>query len=900
MNITEIAVLAGGIGVIGLLYWFFFGSKEAKKATVTAEGVQEILVRVEGSYQPDVIRVEAGRPVRLVFDRQEDVGCSDTVVFPDLGISQPLPAFAKTTVEFTPAEAGELAFSCGMNMYRGKLVVAPATAGPFLGKEAPPKAAAISARTDLEITGMTCAACVSRVEKAAKSVPGVGEATVNLLANRGAFTYDPSQTSPQAIAAAIEMIGYEAAPLAADKPNGTDHDAEGRALARRFWIAAGLTLPVLIGAMGMELRLPIPDWLAFLHWLASPWAQLALTTPVLFWAGGRFFRGAWLSLKQRSSDMNTLIAIGTGTAYLFSLAVTVAPSMFGKQSHVYYETADVIITLLLLGRMLEARAKGKTGSAIEKLLGLQPKTARVIRGETESDIPIEQVRVGDRVRVRPGEKIPVDGRIVEGTSAVDESMITGESLPVVKNKGDTVIGATVNTRGSFVFEATRIGADTALARIIGLVRQAQSSRAPIQKLADTVTAYFVPTVLMIATATFVLWFSVGHSPVLALSCFIAVLIIACPCALGLATPTSLMVSTGKGAEQGVLIKDAEALERAHAIQVVVLDKTGTITAGKPVLTDIIPANGMAPAEILRFAAGAERGSEHPLAQAIVEGAQAQGVLIGDASAFDSIAGQGISATLEGHAVLAGNAGLLTAHGIASDSLMAQADALALDGKTPMYVAVDGHAAGLVAVADTVKTTSGAAIAALQRLGLTVVMMTGDNERTAQAIARAVGVDQVLAGVLPENKAAEVKRLQASGQVVAMVGDGINDAPALAQADVGIAIGTGTDVAIEAADVTLMSGDLSGVVTAIALSRATLRNIKQNLVFAFGYNILGIPLAAGALYALTGHGLLSPMFASAAMALSSVSVVTNALRLRGFRPPKILSQEPISGEEKLRG
>ncbi len=494
------------------------------------------------------------------------------------------------------------------------------------------------------------------------------------------------------------------------------------------------------------------------------------------------------------------------------------------------------------------------------------------------------MRIGDRVRVRPGEKVPVDGRLVEGSSAVDESMITGESLPVEKNKGDLVIGATVNTRGSFVFEATRVGADTALARIVGLVRQAQSSRAPIQKLADTVTAYFVPAVLMIAVATFVLWFSLGHAPALALSCFIAVLIIACPCALGLATPTSLMVSTGKGAEFGVLIKDASALERARTVQVIVLDKTGTITAGKPVLTDIVPANGMAPAEILRFAAGAERGSEHPLAQAIVEGAVTWGVTLGNAVSFDSIAGQGIAATLEGHAVLAGNAGLLAARGISPDGLTAQADALAQDGKTAMYVAVDGHAAGLVAVADTVKPTSQSAVAALQRLGLTVVMMTGDNERTAQAVARRVGVDQVLAGVLPENKAAEVKRLQAGGQVVAMVGDGINDAPALAQADVGIAIGTGTDVAIEAADVTLMSGDLNGVVTAIALSRATVRNIQQNLAFAFGYNILGIPLAAGVLYAVTGHGLLSPMFASAAMALSSVSVVTNALRLRGFRPP----------------
>ncbi len=737
---------------------------------------------------------------------------------------------------------------------------------------------AATLRADLAITGMTCAACVSRVEKAARRVSGVGEATVNLLANQGAFTYDPAQTSPQAIAAAIERIGYDAAPLNADKPQQTNYHAEGRFLARRFWVAAFLTLPVLLGAMGLELGLNIP------RGPASPWAQLLLTTPVLFWAGSRFFRGAWLSLRQRSSDMNTLIALGTGTAYLFSLAVTIRPRLFGPQGHVYYETADVIITLLLLGRMLEARAKGKTGVALEALLGLQPKTARVLRGTEERDIPIEEVRAGDRIRVRPGEKIPVDGRIVEGASAVNESMITGESLPAEKKVGDPVIGATMNTRGSFVFEATRVGADTALARIIGLVRQAQGSRAPIQKQADRVTAYFVPAVLMVAVATFTLWFSVGHAPELALSNFIAVLIIACPCALGLATPTSLMVSTGKGAELGVLIKDAEALERAGAVQVVVLDKTGTITAGRPVLTDILPLNGLASADLLRLVAGAERGSEHPLAQAIAEGAQAQGISLGNATEFDSIAGQGITATLDGHRVLAGNAALLAARGISLDGLTERAAALAKAGKTPMFVAIDGYPAGLVAVADTVKPSSKAAVAALRRLGLTVVMMTGDNAQTAQAVARTVGVDEVLAGVLPEHKAAEVKRLQSGGQAVAMVGDGINDAPALAQADVGIALGTGTDVAIEAADVALIGGDLNGVVVAIALSRATLKNIKQNLTFAFGYNILGIPLAAGVLYVFTGHGLLSPMFASAAMALSSVSVVTNALRLRRFSPP----------------
>jgi Cu+-exporting ATPase len=751
----------------------------------------------------------------------------------------------------------------------------------FFGqKEALPEAtqsALGGARADLSVSGMTCAACVSRVEKAARRVPGVTEATVNLLANQGAFVYDPAQTSPSAIMAAIEKIGYEAVPLTQETPKA-DSAAENKALARRFGVAALLTLLVLVGAMGHEIGLPVPNW------LASPWIQLFLSTPVLFWAGGQFFRGAWLSLKGRSSDMNTLIALGTGTAYLFSLAVTVLPHVFGAQGQVYYETADVILTLLLLGRLLEARAKGKTGAAIETLLGLQPKTARVRRGGEEIDIPLEQVRVGDEVRVRPGEKVPVDGKIIEGASALDESMITGESLPVEKAVGDTVLGATVNTRGSFVFKATRVGADTALARIAALVRAAQSSRAPIQTLADTVTAFFVPVVLMIAVLTFALWFSVGHAPHLALSNFIAVLIIACPCALGLATPTSLMVGTGKGAEHGILIKNAEALQRAGTLKTVILDKTGTLTAGKPVLTDVVPANGLVRGEILRLAAAAERGSEHPLASAIVEGARTEGFDSALATHFDSIAGQGIAATVDGHTVLAGNAALLNAHAISSTMLTARAAELSAIGRTPMYIAVDGHAAGLVAVADTVRPTSRAAVAALKQMDLTVVMLTGDNERTAQAIAQEVGIEEVRAEVRPEDKAAEVRRLQGLGGGVAMVGDGINDAPALAQADVGIALGTGTDVAIEAADITLMRGDLQGVVTAIALSRATLGNIKQNLAFAFGYNTLGIPLAAGLLYALTGHGQLSPMLASAAMALSSVSVVTNALRLRGFKPP----------------
>ena len=770
----------------------------------------------------------------------------------------------------------------------GGMVLLAAIYGFFFGvKDAPQeteKPGAGGASADLAISGMTCAACVARVEKAARRVSGVSGATVNLLAHRGTFAYDPAQASPSAIAAAIERIGYEAAPLTGETPKA-DYAGEGRALARRFAVAALLTLPVLAGAMGPEVGLPVPAW------LGSPWTQLGLSTPVLFWAGGRFFRGAWLSLKARGSDMNTLIALGTGTAYAYSLAATVRPSLFGMHGHVYYETADVIITLLLLGRVLEARAKGKTGSAIEALLHLAPKTARIVGPDGDTDVPVEQVRVGDRVRVRPGERVPTDGRIVEGASALDESLVTGESLPVERGVGDPVFGATINGRGSFVLEVTRTGADTALARIVALVQAAQSSRAPIQRLADRVTAIFVPAVLMIATLTFALWFSVGHAPQMALSSFIAVLIIACPCALGLATPTSLAVGMGRGAALGILIKDAEALERAGAVRTVVLDKTGTVTAGRPALTDIVPANGLAPRELLRLAAAAERGSEHPLAAAILDGARREGVGNAQASRFDSLAGQGIAATVDGHAVLAGTAALLTERGIASNTLTARALTLAEAGKTPLFVAVDGHAAGLIAVADTVRPTSRDAVASLKALGLRVVLLTGDNARTARAIASDVGIDDVRAEVRPAGKAAEIRRLQAAGGGVAMVGDGINDAPALAQADVGIAVSGGADAAVEAADVTLLGGDLAGVAVAIALSRAVVGNIRQNLVFAFGYNILGIPLAAGLLYALTGHGQASPMLASAAMALSSVSVVTNALRLRGFRPAAPTMKQP---------
>lgn len=882
MNTFDVAVLLGGASTIAFLAWFFFGARAAKRAATGAGGAQEIVVRVEGSYQPDRIAVEAGRPVRLIFDRRETAGCSDTVVLPDFGITRDLPAHAKTAVEFTPSKAGEFAFTCGMNMYRGQLVVAPAA--PTIDRPAEPPVAPPEQRADLVIRGMHCASCVARVETAARRVPGVRDAAINLLANQGTFTYDPAQTSENEIAAAIAAIGYEAEPQAEEierSDASVEHEAEARALARRFGVAAGLTLPVLVGAMGRDLGLPAA------HVLANPWLQLALTTPVLFWAGAHFFRGAWLSLRQRSSDMNTLVAIGTGSAWLYSLAVTALPQQFqraGLMPHAYYETAAIIITLLLLGRMLEARAKGRTGAAIEKLLGLQPRTARIVRANgTEEDVPAESLRVGDHVRVRPGEKIAGDGRVVEGASAVDESMITGESLPVEKRAGDDVTGATVNRTGTLVFEVTRVGKDTALARIVHLVRQAQGSRAPIQKMADRITAVFVPVVLMIAVATLALWLAFGPSPLLALSNFIAVLIIACPCSLGLATPTSIMVGVGRGAEEGILIRDAEALERAGSVDIIVLDKTGTVTEGRPTLTDVVATNGLPKSDLLRLVASAERGSEHPLAEAIVAGAKTDGIALTSATGFRAIPGGGVAAEVAGRSVLAGNARLLREGGAPPDAaLERRAGELAAEGRTPMFVAVDGRAVGLVAVADPVKPTSRAAIADLGRLGVAVILLTGDNRQTAEAVAREIGIDRVLAEVRPEDKAEEIRRLQSGGKRVAMVGDGINDAPALAQADVGIALGSGTDVAIEAADITLLSNDLRGVAGAIALSRATGANIRQNLGFAFGYNSLGIPIAAGLLFPLTGW-LLSPMIASAAMALSSVSVVTNALRLRRFRP-----------------
>lgn len=730
------------------------------------------------------------------------------------------------------------------------------------------------------VSGMHCAACVRRIEQQLSKLDGVIRAAVNFATEQATIDYVPKQISSQAIKDAILDLGYdvtgevteEAAPA---EQEVTCHYATVTAWFRRFWISAVLTIPIVLGMLH---ELGPFSHSSVLMFLANPYLQWALATPVQFWAGWPFYKGAWTATRHKTADMNTLIAVGSSAAYFYSVAATLFPRFFsphGGMPAVYFDTSAVIITLLLLGRFLEARAKGRTSDAIRKLANLKPKTARVVREPGQGvDLPIEEVKVGDLVIVRPGESIPVDGVVVEGSSSVDESMLTGESIPVAKNSGDEVIGATINKAGSFTFRATKVGKDTALARIIRMVEQAQGSKAPIQRLADVVSSYFVPVVIVIALVTFVLWMALGHTFTLALLAFVAVLIIACPCALGLATPTAIMVGTGKGAEQGVLIKGGEILERAHKLTTVVFDKTGTLTKGEPELTDIISAEGVSEAELLRLAASVERRSEHPLGEAIVKAAEGRGIALTDVTSFVAIAGEGIEAEIDGRSILIGNRRLMVARNIALGTLEDRAEWFSGEGKTPVYVAIDKHAAGVLAIADTLKENSTQAVKAIKNLGLEVIMITGDNRRTAEAVARQAGIDQVRADVLPEDKASEVERLQRQGKIVAMVGDGINDAPALAQADIGIAIGTGTDVAMEAGDITLISGDLMGVVTAISLSKRTIKTIKENLFLSFIYNVLLIPLAA--------VGLLNPMIAAAAMSLSSVSVVSNSLRLKGFR------------------
>ncbi len=909
LSASDVAVIGGGGASIAFLAWFFFGQRQAHKVEVRS-GRQEVEITVKGGYSPDVIELHEGVPTRLVFDRQESGECTSRVVFPDFNINRALPAFAKTAVEFVPDRAGRFGFACGMNMVHGTVVVGgdgtreargaeaarePAPPGSLddgerqeiaRGVDVAPVEAAAQARAEFRLVGMSCASCVRRIEAAVGSLDGTERVDVNLAAEHVKVDYDPRELTGEEIEHAIEAVGYDAEPCEeggdeADDVERNARRAEIRDLSRRTVVGAVLTAPVLFAVMVGDFF--DPAWLPEI--LMNPWLQLALIAPVFFYTGWPIHRTGWLTLAHRNADMNTLITLGTTAAFVYSLTVTVLPGLLpGELRAVYYEAVGVILTLILLGRLLEARAKAGTGEAIRKLISLKPETARVVRDGREQEIASDDVVPGDVVVVRPGEKVPVDGEIIDGQSTLDESMVTGESVPVSKGPGDVVIAATLNQTGAFRVRATQVGKETMLAQIIRLVEEAQGSKAPIQRLADVVAGYFVPAVIFVAIATFVLWYVVGPAPALlfAIGAAVTVLIIACPCALGLATPLSIMVATGRGAENGVLIRSAEALETARKLTTVVLDKTGTITKGEPTLTDVVTVGALDEDEFLRLVASAERSSEHPLGEAIVRGATERGLGLADATKFDSVTGKGIEAEVDGHVLLVGNRPLLSDAGIDVAALEEPAGALAEAGKTAMFVAVDGQAAGLVAVADTVKEDSAAAIQALSDLGLELVMITGDNRRTAAAIAREVGIDRVLADVLPADKAVEVRRLQQEGKRVAMVGDGINDAPALAQADIGVAMGSGTDVAIEAADITLVAGNLRGLVFALELSRATLRNIKENLVFAFGYNAAAIPLAAGVLYPLFGL-LLSPMIAAAAMSASSVSVAANANRLRRFRP-----------------
>ena len=744
---------------------------------------------------------------------------------------------------------------------------------------------------------------MTNIESLLDRLPGVNRIEANYGAERVAVDFDPSQVGADQMQDAIQRVGYrvegrrEPGSAGAEDAEAIARRAEIRDLSRRVIVGAILTTPVLLAVMATQFfnATWVPDF------LLNRWVQLAFIAPVMLYTGWPIHRTGWLILSHRTADMNSLITLGTCAAFGYSLFVTVAPGAVPEElREVYYEAVGVILTLILLGRLFEARAKAGTGEAIRKLIGLQARTARVVRDGGEREIPIEDVQVGDVIVVRPGEKVPVDGEVLDGRSAVDESMVTGEPIPVSKDRGDTVIGATINQTGAFRFRATKVGRDTMLAQIIGLVEQAQASKAPIQRLADLVASYFVPVAVFIAIGTFVIWFDVGPSPAFtfALVSAVSVLIIACPCALGLATPLSIMVGTGKGAENGVLIRSAEALETAHSSTRSSWTRLGRSPRVRRALTDVVVTDGFGEEALLRLVASAERSSEHPLASAIVAGAEARGIELADATAFDSVTGHGVRATVDGLGVLVGRKELLADAGTDPSTLEEIAGSLASGGKTAIYVAIDGRPAGVVAVADTIKEDSPAAVGALRDLGLEVVMITGDNARTAEAVARQVGIERVLAEVLPRDKALEVRRLQDEGKLVAMVGDGINDAPALAQSDVGIAIGTGTDVAIEAADVTLISGDLRGVVSALALSRATMRNIRQNLFFAFIYNSIGIPIAAGILYPFFGI-VLNPMIAAAAMAASSLSVVSNANRLRGFTAPVVAGgAHPATGPVRV--
>ncbi len=876
-----IAVIVAFI-VTAAVLWFFFAPRKAFRARVD-NGVQEAVVEVKGGYSPAIIEAEAGLPLRLIFDRKEDGECSSHVVFSDFGVDLALPAFRTTTLTLHPNEPGEYGFACGMNMLHGTLRVVPGKHHAAMAKE----------------------------HSESEENPNISEENPNIAESHVHIQSQPSVVAEKSYESA------ESSDISSDSSNDSSESREMRTLIARLIASAIVTIPVFGSTMLM--LYPMPNWV-----------QFVLMLPVMCYAALPIFRSGFAAIIHRSPEMNALVSLGTVCAFAHSCVVTFIPQILPENAREpYFEAVGVVITLMLVGQLLEARARVGTGEAMRALAGLQPKNARVVRGEIEEEIPVEQVAVGDIIAIRPGEQLPVDGVVIAGSSAVDESMITGESMPVVKQAGSSVTGATINGTGSLRYRATKVGKDTVLAQIIGLVQSAQSSKAPVQRMADKISGIFVPIVVLIAVWSCALWFAFGPEPrvVHALVAAVSVLLIACPCALGLATPLSVTVSTGRAAQMGVLIRSAEALETCGKINAVVLDKTGTITAGKPSLTDVFPLGKWRkmPDDLLAITASAERDSEHPLAAAIVAGAQEKHLTLGETTQFRAISGRGVTAhvalplisannptvaadessassvTFESsisspetamYNVAVGNTDLIDDLDVAMpsvgdedlDDIIATMERLSAEGKTPMLAAIDGELAGIVAVADTVKADSQQAIAALKSRGVNVVMLTGDNETTARAVANQVGVSNVIAGVRPENKADEIAKLQAQGYTVAMVGDGINDAPALARANVGFAIGTGTDVAIQSADVTLMNGSLMGLVHALDLTHATMRNIAQNLGFALGYNSVGISIAAGVLYPFTGM-MLNPMIAGAAMAFSSLCVVTNASRLRLFDPDK---------------
>ena len=826
MSTSDLAVISISGALLVFLAWFFFGPRRSTH-TENVGTMQSITVTVKGGYSPNTIEAILGVPLNIIFDRQESGSCTEQVIISSFGIIVDLPAFKKTSVTFTPDREGSFDFACGMNMVHGKLII---------------KLAENSTVSELVGGGEIGALDIDSQAPEVPSVLGV-------------------EVSDESISRLTEL----------------------RKLKQRVILGSSLTLPVLLTIFAESLGVNAPSF------LLNHWTQFMLITPVMFYVGAPIHKIGWLTLRHRSAEMNTLITLGTTAAYTFSTFVTFAPkSLPSEMGDVYFEAVGVIITLILLGRYFEEKAKAGTGEAIRLLLNLAPQTARVIREGVEIELEIDLVVVGDEILVRPGEKIPVDGKIESGHSSVDESMVTGESIPIEKTAGDGVIGATFNGTGALHIRATQVGANSVLSQIIAMVRQAQASKAPIQRLVDSISSVFVPFVIACSIVVFAAWYIFGPAPAFtyALIAAVTVLIIACPCALGLATPLSVMIGTGKGATSGILIRSAKALETSEKITAIILDKTGTITNGKPILTDLIVLDGFDENEILSLAASAEGQSEHPLASAITHAAHERGLPLVPVTDFESITGQGVRTKIGADAILIGNALLMSSHSIETKEIFEISDVLSKAGKTAILIAKNGLAAGVIGVADTLRPSSGASIAALRSMGLRTLMITGDNQETAIAIGRQIGITEtdIRAQVLPQEKAQAVIELQKSGYSVAMVGDGINDAPALAQADVGFAISSGTDVAVEAADITLMSGSIQGVVTAIELSRATMRNIKENLFFALIYNGVGIPIAAGVFYPLSGLRL-NPMIAAAAMTLSSLSVVLNANRLRRWRSDK---------------